>query len=247
MSDELIDFTWRVHQNGYRWIDADDIPREPTQPVLTSGVPFNQAADLRRYTPLHSEPALYSRFAQIPAKKEAIVGFANRYGLLGIGVPIAVEGSLVGDGERFTDWRKEINTMRAALSLWSEIVGEARRARRLEGRRARRRVSEEWLRERRQRLQRAVNQRLRDHAAPRLLWQTADRSNLGLYIVPSSLLGALWLQLARAVEKGRARRRCKACKGWIELTRTDREYCGPACRVAAQRRREGQGRRQRTG
>jgi Phage integrase family len=47
-------------------------------------------------------------------------------------------------------------------------------------------------------LQSKINDKLEGRASPRLLWD-ANRERLGLYIMPAGLVGALWLQFARAV------------------------------------------------
>ena len=49
-------------------------------------------------------------------------------------------------------------------------------------------------------MQSLINEHLHHRASPRLLWEQS-RDRLGLYIVPEGLIGALWLQFARAVER----------------------------------------------
>ena len=49
-------------------------------------------------------------------------------------------------------------------------------------------------------VQSTINTRLEGRASPRLLWD-AEHERLGLFIVPDGLVGALWLQFARAVER----------------------------------------------
>ena len=49
-------------------------------------------------------------------------------------------------------------------------------------------------------MQSLINEHLHQRASPRLLWEQS-RDRLGLYIVPEGLIGALWLQFARAVER----------------------------------------------
>jgi hypothetical protein len=56
-------------------------------------------------------------------------------------------------------------------------------------------------------------------------------------IVPSSLLGALWLQLYHAIDGEKNYRTCEVCKTWFEVTpkvnRTTKRYCSDACRSQA--------------
>jgi hypothetical protein len=65
-------------------------------------------------------------------------------------------------------------------------------------------------------VQSTINEKLQGRASPRLLWD-AKRERLGLYIVPAGLIGALWLQFARAVERDSRFRQCAECGTWFEL------------------------------
>jgi hypothetical protein len=91
------------------------------------------------------------------------------------------------------------------------------------------------------RVQTHVNEQLRHRASPRLLWDP-QRERLGLYIVPEGLIGALWVQLARAIERDSRFRRCGECGTWFELApdtaRSDKRYCSTPCRTKAYRRRQ---------
>jgi hypothetical protein len=90
-------------------------------------------------------------------------------------------------------------------------------------------------------LQSKINQKLEGRASPRLLWDT-ERERLGLYIVPTGLVGALWLQFARAVERDSRFRQCAECGIWFELARgtarSDKLYCSTPCRTKAYRKRQ---------
>jgi hypothetical protein len=90
-------------------------------------------------------------------------------------------------------------------------------------------------------VQSTVNRQLEGRASPRLLWN-ANRERLGLYLVPESLIGALWLQFARAVERDSQFRQCAECSIWFELApgtaRTDKVYCTTPCRAKAYRKRQ---------
>jgi transposase-like protein len=90
-------------------------------------------------------------------------------------------------------------------------------------------------------VQSKINEKLEGRASPRLLWD-AKRERLGLYIVPAGLVGALWLQFARAVERDSRFRQCAECGIWFELApgtaRADKLYCSTACRIKAYRKRQ---------
>ena len=90
-------------------------------------------------------------------------------------------------------------------------------------------------------VQSKINAKLEGRASPRLLWD-AKRERLGLYIVPAGLVGALWLQFARAVERDSRFRQCAECGTWFELApgtaRADKLYCSTPCRTKAYRKRQ---------
>jgi hypothetical protein len=90
-------------------------------------------------------------------------------------------------------------------------------------------------------VQSTINKSLEGRASPRLLWD-AKRERLGLYIVPDGLVGALWLQFARAVERDSRFRQCAECGIWFELApgtaRADKLYCSTPCRTKAYRKRQ---------
>jgi hypothetical protein len=90
-------------------------------------------------------------------------------------------------------------------------------------------------------VQSVINKQLQGRASPRLLWD-ANRERLGLYIVPEGLVGAIWLQFARAVERDSQFRQCAECGIWFELApgtaRSDKLYCSTPCRTKAYRKRQ---------
>jgi hypothetical protein len=92
-------------------------------------------------------------------------------------------------------------------------------------------------------VQSTINRQLEGRASPCLLWD-AKRERLGLYIVPDGLVGALWLQFARAVERDSRFRQCAECGIWFELApgtaRADKLYCSTPCRTKAYRKRQAQ-------
>jgi hypothetical protein len=90
-------------------------------------------------------------------------------------------------------------------------------------------------------VQAIINERLAGGVSPRLLWNL-DYTRLEMHIVPSNLIGELWLQFCRAVEGNKQYLRCPECTTWYEIdpskNRTDKRYCSNACRNRAYRRRK---------
>jgi hypothetical protein len=87
-------------------------------------------------------------------------------------------------------------------------------------------------------LQVTIDQRLANSTAVRMD-EASGRPVLRFR--PRHLLGALWVQLARAVDGNRSFRACQTCGRWFELdpsiARTNRLYHTAACRQKAYRQR----------
>ena len=88
-------------------------------------------------------------------------------------------------------------------------------------------------------LQEVVNHSLAELVAPRLLWKAPDRNEMGLFLVPSTLIGGLWLQLADAIAGFQKFRLCEneSCRKPMLVAaegsgyRTNRKTCSNACRI----------------
>jgi hypothetical protein len=87
-----------------------------------------------------------------------------------------------------------------------------------------------------------INSKLLEHpSTPQLLYDQS-RGGLALYFVPTSLIAAMWLQFASAVDGDRQYRTCKTCGKWFEIggstgRRRDAETCSDSCRAAYPRKR----------
>lgn len=268
--DELVDFLWEVARDGYRVVEvapdsvlhtnaeAPDLPaglvyQDPDQvmaeeaarralparrvPLLTTVAPDQDGLWVTRYTPLREHSALFRTFADLSGTPEVIVTFADRYGMLGGSAErrfVVTDSDRIGFGEPINRWRDAIRDMRDVVQAWD-------RARRddIEG-------PPRWLgRDELRRVQRTVNARLSAETGAQLLW-VADDGCLALRVRPRSLLGALWLQLAQAIDGNARYRSCRVCSAWFELhpdrARSDRAYCSNGCRFKAYRGRQARAR-----
>jgi hypothetical protein len=90
-------------------------------------------------------------------------------------------------------------------------------------------------------VQQIINERLQPHTSTRLLY-TPEQDRLRIHVVPTNLLGCLWLQFARAIDGNKHYRRCRECGRWFEISldayRTSKEFCSNACRSKAYRGRK---------
>lgn len=95
-----------------------------------------------------------------------------------------------------------------------------------------------------------INSRLREHVSVSLLHDASSTSGAAMRVTPKNLLGAVWLQLAQAVDGNKTYRACDACGDWFELApdsmystrakgvgRSNRRYCSDRCKSLAYRRR----------
>ena len=107
---------WSVEIEGHRWITHG------RERLLTGGIHRGRNPELRRY-PMSDVPGLFRTFVQLEPTEEAYLGFANRYGLLGL-PHVQVQSRHPVVGERFTGvfgWRVTHLHMLAAVRLWDAI------------------------------------------------------------------------------------------------------------------------------
>lgn len=83
-----------------------------------------------------------------------------------------------------------------------------------------------------------ANVGLESRVSPKLQMTIEDKTPR-LAISPLNLLGALWLQLARAIDGDKEYRACQHCGNWFEIGSTGysraRRFCSNRCRVAFSR------------
>jgi hypothetical protein len=143
MASDMVGFQWRVAAHGHHWKQAwvwlSDIGHNVFDPargrytdeaewVLTENLTTGHILKIRQYSPLRMYPGLYRNFAELPHDDlEALLSFANEYGLLGIERPLSLEHQTEPTdypeimGESHEDWIKEIHAMRRAVQIWDMI------------------------------------------------------------------------------------------------------------------------------
>lgn len=89
-----------------------------------------------------------------------------------------------------------------------------------------------------------VNARLRRHVAPQVSLADDPRPRRpGVVLEPDSLLGAMYLLLAKDVGGVRTPKVCRACGTLFPPVRSDQKTCGAACRQRLYRTRKGKRRK----
>ena len=164
-------------------------------------------------------------------------------------------------GERLANWTKHIQEMKDAVEVWDRLAtGDIDGLRQLE--RSRQLFSKPpryWEDDALSYYRDPTNQelvsagRLLDPAVDFVLQMVnshlvrvspqlrRDRSTgaLDFYVVPGSLLGAMWLQFTDAIAEKKRYERCVTCKTPFEIStgpagfRTNRRYCSEGCRFKA--------------
>jgi len=126
MSDELFDLDVAVHVDGYEWVEAvcEEHPNSSPETFL---VPRELFGDEKHYNPLIEATGLFREFSELDMSKEAILAFANEYGVMRERNPILRPGYAPGDwrartpGETMQEWCESIASMKLAVRLWDMV------------------------------------------------------------------------------------------------------------------------------
>jgi hypothetical protein len=257
-TDTLVELSATRHRGGYKLVTGLVSPRlpgkEPLRPLRILQ-PTVSGAKLQRYSPLADD--LYVQFARTALTDEAILAFANRYGLLGLpeSQVIVRESGAVLRGESTEQWRGEIGAMNYALERWRlaqtvkpgarKVLAQAERAsparvparsaddlKQVEqGEEASWRWSEPVLAF--DDFLEAVNSALPKGA---IVLVKTKGLKARLRIVAHSLREVLWFQLAQAKSVDAVIRQCvnASCRKWIAATPGTRSFrrktCSNSCR-----------------
>jgi hypothetical protein len=259
---EFSDFTWYRPKKaeGFR-IEVRTLIHDPNRPRAPEPLLVEQASEFEPYHPL-DESGLFLTFASTKRNRQDVLQFAQRYGRLGQNVEFKfypAGSSLPGalrEGElceQLCRWYGNMGQLADLCTLWEM----ARRGDRKELLAWSKRIAwrlidplthEVLLSPERDPVQFAY-QFLGDQSSramkgllePRIVWDESVARPMPK-IVPTSLLGALYLQFACAVGEDRDFQQCLHCKKWFELApglnRADRRFCSDSCRVLAYRARQ---------
>jgi hypothetical protein len=226
-------FLWRVAVRGYQWT-ADDYLFAP------------EGSRFREYAPLEDFTGLFRAFAETPITMNGLLGFANKFGHLGTGAG-GVGGDIDDEWESRSDadWQGLDHTEKSGrpdwedMDFWCEQIGRMRDCVRTWDKVQNGKADQQAM----LRLQVTVSNSLRGRV--RVAFGRDPEQRVGgflLQIVPNTLLGALWLQLAETISGYKQHRACAACGNWFEVSpekfRKSRHYCSEPCRSRAYRSRK---------
>lgn len=105
MIDNSAVFQWRVAAD-YGWSAVEGGGDERRSRLIE----IRRARGPKVIEPLDEFPALFRDFAYVESTREGFLGFASKYGLLGIASYI--------EGESYAGWLRERATLRRCLDVW---------------------------------------------------------------------------------------------------------------------------------
>lgn len=220
---------------------------------------------IKRYEPLKVESGVWLQLSEIGAEEDValqklkIASFAESYGPLHTLIPPhnpKSPPSRVVIGESLLGWQRDSRDLHQCVRDYREANENP------EGARQR---SLEWLRrvggEFSQRAMLAWESLTIEQLKVRNLQNVLQQVNNSLSrfkvefglsldertlavrmdIIPTSLLGCIWLQFARAIEGDKVYHQCENCKKYFEVGsnqtgRSDKRFCTPTCKANAHRK-----------
>jgi len=255
------------------WRGSPLVPRElESKPLLfvTDGVPIGVSRERKRYLPLN-HPELFRVFSSLEPSDTEILNFANRYGLLAEDSVFGTDEPTLGFVGLSLDFcKQQIAVMNEAVTLWTQqkkndpklakvirwrkdavvYSGRFRGITLVDGDR-----HPHWLKRWKRgetkgpalmALQHIINDYIFQHVGSRLLWNESGTA-MDAYFVPRNLMGAMWLQFARALIWPKKHRPCEVCGRVMEIStdphsqvrkRADTSVCGDKCRSQKRRDKE---------
>lgn len=257
-----MDFRWQVAVNGYHWVDHDQerllCPIDALQPDWS----YSAERYIKEYRPLEERSGLFWEFAVLEATEEAVRQFADKFGLLGASTEPRIpsqSGPIALRPESLALWKREIEALQRALILWRATMSCSKKLQRelkttMSPRDAPLAVQSYLHMDHKDpamfllgAVQRITDQHISAQVLSRVLF-AGNTPRLKLVLQPQSLLSALWLQFAVAVDRQKSFSKCPHCGVPFEVSRDisgkrrSARFCSVRCRVSHYRGRIDQAR-----
>jgi hypothetical protein len=259
-----VEFTWKRARAGYQWSDTKHgrllYAVDALQPDWQNT--FKDYETI--YRPLDEHTGLFREFAALEPNEQQVVAFANRFGLLGSASHLELEskyGPVLVYAESLALWEEEIEAFKLALEAWDGVGAGANQGLielkskwsapglPLAIRRAVHLDDDDPAKAALSVVRMLADARISKHIETRLRFR-AKSSRLNISLVPTNLIGALWLQFAVAVDGLKSFNQCAHCGASFEVSRdprtgkrSDALFCSSRCRVGHYRDRIEQARR----
>ena len=207
-----------------------------------------QTTGYKPVKPLDENATLFLEFAELDYSEENMIEFANRYGLLiqehRLQLPMSDQSF---SGDSLSTWKKEHRDLKNAVQIWEWLRTNDKEKLNLlikwseDNETVRYFIGSNsmgilfsvnppirpYLLPRckpgdvifptRLLLQKIINDKLGEYpVSPRLLLD--DNNELKQYLVPSSLLSAMWYQFYQAVTGKKRYKKCEICNTWEDVT-----------------------------
>lgn len=211
---DLFQFSWPIDQDGYEFATYDHTSDGIGATLLTGGRGVQirpKGGAPRFYRPLAENRGLYRQFAETVVDEESASQFVHSYGMLSYGLRDLIGGPW--DGIDFLD--DILKTSENIREICKAIDGLNRK-----------RAAEIF----------------NLSTSPIMRLHMDFNGSKAIYsLVPQTLRGALYLQVAEEISKGTKFRRCKTCQIWFPYgpgtgNTARKEFCSNRCRVAHGRR-----------
>ena len=224
-SASLFHFEWWVDQRGYELVYKKAESRGSVRTFEGWHVQ-RKGGPVRAYRPLEDHRGLFRRFAHLTPEKESILEFITEFGFL---FPHNQESELVNDwlarARGMAEIVQSIDEGRTdeVMRLFNDEISAAGTSRGLEP------IIPVF-----------VLRRYLPHFSIRI--GKNDRARTTLQVVPQSLIGAMWFQVAEQITDETDFRKCGHCPTWFPVGRgtghkRTRIFCSTRCRVAWNRRK----------
>jgi hypothetical protein len=217
-------FSWlRPRSEGCFAVEIRRVLRGPNTPrSLRSGTYIVETCGPEDFESYEPSSALFLDFANMPLTAEGALEFASEHGRLGGTVETSVGQR---SAEHLDDWFHHSRRIRELWETCTLAASGGEKAEKLYASIADQITPEIQL------------------AKPAMVCEP-DSPRPRVRIVPSSLLTAMYLQLAAAVDENKQFQKCRHCGGHFELSpgvnRADKIFCSESCRVMEYRRRKDQ-------
>lgn len=248
-----LEFSWKIDLGGYRWVtQAGKKFLCPSDALERLDWPDPYDRRRRIYRPLNESTGLFREFAGLDTTPTAIRDFANRRGQLNASANLAVRtrfGLRMVHGDSFEDWKTEITDLKLSVNLWDAVTardepGLASIAEKLKHKRTPLAVQRQLHLREADPVMTALaiirnkcDARLSREIASRLLFP-GNLPRLKFSLEPQTLIGAMWLQFAVAIDVLKSYAKCALCGAPFEISRapstgkrTDARFCSDRCRV----------------
>lgn len=234
---DLISFEWAFDEAGYDLVSG----RGVASSALLGRERENYLArrkggPLRKYRPRAEVPALHRLFVGMADTPEAMLEFVAARGFLGVGAFPRSE-QLGRTEESFDYWVSAKRHMGDVLGAFDAAEQFDQTMKRMKREREEEGKTTEPMKPARRLIAGLFNQWVEPHLSIKIEPVDArdDESALALKLVPRSLLGFMWFQVAQEIAGGVQWRACKRCGKPFYIgeggARRDRETCSDSCRV----------------